>query len=335
MGTWHGDVSGNSSGMVYSGSVIQTQRTLLLNNVKMVFKSSLWGERGNQAHGEFWSRYGRFYGDSSGQYLRGTSSWYVYSQPPKNYYQPMLLAERCFSECFEYHSGDFYADTRPLELRTTSDTAFVTAETYPHPPGYISPLGLTASMPNPDTMLLSQSQFPGTPPLRARLPQSHDGSPRGIRYLQQAPSEMDIDQMQHYPVTPSSMHWHDSMIITGQSAGLMDGMMSPHTPDNPYSPGGSYEGGRSDFEEYSLHLSENSLIATAVVKLNNRTPVDGDEFIQQEHECVICKTSRKTHIFVPCGHLCVCVDCAEITMTVSKTCPLCRKASTGIMQVFV
>ena len=318
MGTWHGD----ASQMVYSGSVIQTKRTLLMNNVQMVFKSSLWGERGNQAHGEFWSRHGRFYGDSSGQYLRGTSSWYLYSQPPKNYYKPMLLADRCFSECFEYHSGDVYRDTRPLDLRATGDTASITQETYPHPPGYITPAGLTA------TIFFPQSDG---------MPHSRDGSPRGIRYFRQAPSAMDLDQIDYSQVTPSS---HDE-----ENAGLTAGMMSPRTPRSPsYTPttpatpldhGENYEGGDSNYEAYSLHLTENSLIAAAVMKLNNRTPIDGDEIIPQEHECVICKTCRKTHIFVPCGHLCVCVDCAEITMTVSKTCPICRKASTGIMQVFV
>ena len=314
MGTWHGD----ASQMVYSGSVIQTKRTLLMNNVQMVFKSSLWGERGNQAHGEFWSRHGRFYGDSSGQYLRGTSSWYLYSQPPKNYYKPMLLADRCFSECFEYHSGDVYRDTRPLDLRATGDTASITQETYTHPPGYITPAGLTA------TIFFPQSDG---------MPHSRDGSPRGIQYFRQAPS----DPMQYSPETPSS----NDLVFNEENAGLTAGMMSPRTPRSPsytHTPldhGENYEGGDSNYEAYSLHLTENSLIAAAVMKLNNRTPIDGDEIIPQEHECVICKTCRKTHIFVPCGHLCVCVDCAEITMTVSKTCPICRKASTGIMQVFV
>ena len=314
MGTWHGD----TSEMVYSGSVIQTKRTLLMNNVQMVFKSSLWGERGNQAHGEFWSRHGRFYGDSSGQYLRGTSSWYMYSQPPKNYYKPILLADRCFSECFEYHSGDVYRDTRPLDLRDTADTASITQETYPHPPGYITPAGLTA------TIFFPQSDG---------MPHSRDGSPRGIQYFRQAPS----DPMQYSPETPSS----NDLVFNEENAGLTAGMMSPRTPRSPsytHTPldhGENYEGGDSNYEAYSLHLTENSLIAAAVMKLNNRTPIDGDEIIPQEHECVICKTCRKTHIFVPCGHLCVCVDCAEITMTVSKTCPICRKASTGIMQVFV
>jgi hypothetical protein len=321
--------------MVYSGSVTQTKKTILFNNKQIVVKSTLWGERGNAAHGNFWSKYGRFYGDSSGQYLRGTSSWYIYSQPPKNYYQPMLLADRYFSECIEYRSGDLYADTRPLELRATSDTASITAETYPHPPGYITPLGLIASMPSPGTMFLSQSQFPGTPPFRARLPQSRDGSPRGVRYFRQAPSAMDTDENEIHPVTPRSFE-----MVDGENAVLPSGNGTPYTPysprspRSPSSPGGSHENVGSNHEAYSLHLTENSLIATAVMRLNNRKPIDGDEIIPEEHECVICRTSRKTHVFVPCGHLCVCVDCAEITTSLSKTCPICRKESTNIMQVF-
>ena len=46
-------------------------------------------------------------------------------------------------------------------------------------------------------------------------------------------------------------------------------------PESPSSPSRSYDSDDSNYEAYSLHLTENSLIATAVMKLNNRTPIDG------------------------------------------------------------
>lgn len=44
-------------------------------------------------------------------------------------------------------------------------------------------------------------------------------------------------------------------------------------------------------------------------------------------DCIICLTEKKNTVVMPCGHLCVCKDCA-VTLAKSKTgtdCPVCRK----------
>jgi hypothetical protein len=58
---------------------------------------------------------------------------------------------------------------------------------------------------------------------------------------------------------------------------------------------------------------------------------------QQEQEqkpeaeaCVICLGQRKTHLFAPCGHKCVCQDCV---ISVDE-CPVCRAAITARVRVY-
>ena len=44
-------------------------------------------------------------------------------------------------------------------------------------------------------------------------------------------------------------------------------------------------------------------------------------------ECVVCFDRDVSHIFVPCGHQCVCERCAATVMATSCECPICRGAS--------
>lgn len=51
--------------------------------------------------------------------------------------------------------------------------------------------------------------------------------------------------------------------------------------------------------------------------------------------CRICLDSPKTHVFVPCGHYCVCDGCAtEMKNGQSLQCPVCRKNSSMIMRIY-
>jgi hypothetical protein len=52
-------------------------------------------------------------------------------------------------------------------------------------------------------------------------------------------------------------------------------------------------------------------------------------------ECCVCMEGRKSHSFVPCGHLCVCSGCADGIMSASKECPMCRQVSMLCMRVFI
>jgi hypothetical protein len=55
-----------------------------------------------------------------------------------------------------------------------------------------------------------------------------------------------------------------------------------------------------------------------------------------DDDCVVCMDALRTHLFVPCGHMCVCGDCAMIVSGEGGTneCPLCRVAVSGTVKVF-
>lgn len=49
--------------------------------------------------------------------------------------------------------------------------------------------------------------------------------------------------------------------------------------------------------------------------------------------CVVCLQAPQTHAFAPCGHLCLCQDCAARPECLHK-CPLCRKQATiGVFRI--
>jgi hypothetical protein len=35
-----------------------------------------------------------------------------------------------------------------------------------------------------------------------------------------------------------------------------------------------------------------------------------EELIEEQALCVVCLTAKRTHVLIPCGHLCVCLDCS-------------------------
>ena len=55
---------------------------------------------------------------------------------------------------------------------------------------------------------------------------------------------------------------------------------------------------------------------------------------EESEECVICMDQRKSHIIVPCGHMCVCQACAERVTEEGEICPICRTAVTMILPVY-
>ena len=52
-------------------------------------------------------------------------------------------------------------------------------------------------------------------------------------------------------------------------------------------------------------------------------------------ECVICMDGAKTHLLSPCGHQCVCAECAESLMErLVPVCPTCRTPCERAIRVF-
>lgn len=52
-------------------------------------------------------------------------------------------------------------------------------------------------------------------------------------------------------------------------------------------------------------------------------------------QCVVCLEEARTHVFVPCGHICVCKDCCHKVMKKNKKCPMCKQTATMVMEVFL
>lgn len=61
------------------------------------------------------------------------------------------------------------------------------------------------------------------------------------------------------------------------------------------------------------------------------TPIKSDN---EENQCVVCLTHKSTHVFIPCGHKCVCIDCAKSIGSTTAQCPCCRGTATGAMMIY-
>jgi len=54
-----------------------------------------------------------------------------------------------------------------------------------------------------------------------------------------------------------------------------------------------------------------------------------------DNTCCVCMVHDKTHLFVPCGHQCVCGTCAETIMKSQPAkCPVCRSICDKVIKVF-
>jgi len=58
----------------------------------------------------------------------------------------------------------------------------------------------------------------------------------------------------------------------------------------------------------------------------------------EEDCCVVCMSTEKSLVLVPCGHMCYCEGCAALIQDDHredrKKCPICRTMSVQIMKVF-
>jgi len=50
--------------------------------------------------------------------------------------------------------------------------------------------------------------------------------------------------------------------------------------------------------------------------------------------CIICMEEKKSHVFVPCGHVCVCDACSLRTIQRNDGCPVCRGNVTHSMRLY-
>lgn len=57
------------------------------------------------------------------------------------------------------------------------------------------------------------------------------------------------------------------------------------------------------------------------------------ESIENAAECIVCLENAADHAFIPCGHVCICGACADVTSL--DACPLCRSIATGKLRVYL
>lgn len=48
-------------------------------------------------------------------------------------------------------------------------------------------------------------------------------------------------------------------------------------------------------------------------------------------ECVICLTSDKDTMTMPCKHVCLCNACAQIVLRSERKCPICRTSISEVI----
>ena len=50
-------------------------------------------------------------------------------------------------------------------------------------------------------------------------------------------------------------------------------------------------------------------------------------------DCVICLTNQRDTTIIPCLHLCLCSQCAQVLSLNTRKCPVCRTPATGLLQI--
>jgi hypothetical protein len=81
-------------------------------------------------------------------------------------------------------------------------------------------------------------------------------------------------------------------------------------------------------------LAKNEALA-ALARDNARLKRELTE-TQSESLCVICRDSKKSEAFVPCGHVCVCKPCYDrLAGRASVICPACRQEVRFTMRVYL
>jgi hypothetical protein len=67
------------------------------------------------------------------------------------------------------------------------------------------------------------------------------------------------------------------------------------------------------------------------IKVKNRCSSPVELASNKTEECNICFMNKKNYACVPCGHLCMCGDCAN---KVDTKCPMCNAEFTNIIKIF-
>jgi len=81
---------------------------------------------------------------------------------------------------------------------------------------------------------------------------------------------------------------------------------------------------RRKMKEFELNVAER--------QGRNTPPAKGDS-VGQTGLCVICHNFPRSHLFVPCGHMCVCLRCSDRVMERTCKCPMCSETVMMVTRV--
>ena len=112
----------------------------------------------------------------------------------------------------------------------------------------------------------------------------------------------------------------------------------------------SYPGWERDVKECEsslcreLYLLNRDEIDNFMVGMRNKQKAyNGYLFSQQKKpeeeglnigECKICWEANRTHVFIPCGHVCACRSCSQRVMASERKCPFCNQVATTAVELF-
>jgi hypothetical protein len=77
----------------------------------------------------------------------------------------------------------------------------------------------------------------------------------------------------------------------------------------------------------TFHPSIRDLASESYVSINM------EEKGAERQDCVICINARPDTLFLPCRHMCICVECASTMLAGDGKCPLCRQTFTSMMSI--
>ena len=85
---------------------------------------------------------------------------------------------------------------------------------------------------------------------------------------------------------------------------------------------------RMVFGELNEHVDECTGVAAEAPAAPSGPPA-----VAPGRRCVICLSAEKTHLILPCGHKCLCAECARKTFLMQK-CPVCRGPAYRVVRVY-
>jgi hypothetical protein len=81
-----------------------------------------------------------------------------------------------------------------------------------------------------------------------------------------------------------------------------------------------------------IETAVDDAVVSTTIKVSEIQETEGGS--KSDAQCVICLNADPSHVFFPCGHMCVCESCAEIFKRRQDPCPLCRGPQNALTKVF-